>query len=155
MIYLLKSNDKLKVGYTNNFAERFKNYQSHNPDIELVNMKSGTREDERVIHDYLKDRIVVGEWYSYGDSIVHTFEDYVPIEERVREENKRLAEKILELTHPQEVSSLVASAVRVDKEEDLLEIPIMDLLHGDEMRVLCGEKIIYHRIGNKYIKTKK
>jgi hypothetical protein len=36
MLYLIKSSKYLKIGYTDNLIDRLKQYDTHNPDYELI-----------------------------------------------------------------------------------------------------------------------
>lgn len=54
MIYLLKSGKFLKIGFTSNIENRIKQYKTHNPDILVLSMIEGTREDEKKLHTLCK-----------------------------------------------------------------------------------------------------
>lgn len=62
MLYLIKSGDYYKIGYTDNMYIRLKDYRTHNPDIHLIGMKEGTLEDENNYHKEFSDYIIHGEW---------------------------------------------------------------------------------------------
>jgi hypothetical protein len=153
MIYLVKSNDKLKIGYTSNFAERIKGYKSHNPDIEIINYKIGSREDEKILHDTLKELIIVGEWYLYSEYIIDVFEKYVPNEKSLKVENIKLKEKILQLTSYKKVEKLEKSTSRIILENiiDFYEIDLNEFKDSDEVIITFEDKILYHRLNNNYI----
>lgn len=80
MIYLLKSNDKLKIGYTKNFNRRLKQYRTHNIDIEVVATKEGTTTDEQFLHNILKPYKVDLEWFYYDPYIIDTFNKHKEIQ---------------------------------------------------------------------------
>jgi hypothetical protein len=136
MIYLVKSNDKLKIGYTSNFAERIKGYKSHNPDIEIINYKIGSRE-----------------WYLYSEYIIDVFEKYVPNEKSLKVENIKLKEKILQLTSYKKVEKLEKSTSRIILENiiDFYEIDLNEFKDSDEVIITFEDKILYHRLNNNYI----
>lgn len=77
MIYLLKSNDKLKIGYTKNMYNRFMQYKNHNPDIELLYFKDGAESDESILLNKCNKYLVYGnEWFEYNEFIVNEFLNY-------------------------------------------------------------------------------
>lgn len=55
MLYLIKSGSNLKIGFTSDLDSRLSQYKVHNPDIRLLNYKSGTREDEKRLHTLCKN----------------------------------------------------------------------------------------------------
>ena len=70
MLYLLRSYTKdgstLKVGYAKNLENRFANYKSHNPGIELITSREGDLELETKLHlyfNFLGYNEYFEEWY--------------------------------------------------------------------------------------------
>ena len=61
MIYLMQSNDKLKIGYSKNCKKRLKSLSTGNPDIILLSSKPGDRYDESNLHNLCKDYHVINE----------------------------------------------------------------------------------------------
>lgn len=55
MLYLLKSENYLKIGYTNNLKERLKSYYTANPDIQLLHTIEGDKIDEAYLHNLFND----------------------------------------------------------------------------------------------------
>lgn len=54
MIYLLESGNYYKIGFSDNFEQRLKSYLTHNPDIEVFDLKEGTKQDEDKLHELCK-----------------------------------------------------------------------------------------------------
>lgn len=52
MIYLIKNRNYLKIGYSNNIEERLKNYNIHNPNYELLAIRT---EQESLKLSYIID----------------------------------------------------------------------------------------------------
>lgn len=50
MLYLIKSSDYIKVGFTTNIRNRMKAYNTCNPDYELLDLVEGTEQDESDFH---------------------------------------------------------------------------------------------------------
>ena len=59
MLYLIKlkgeTNTLLKIGYTKDMDKRLKTYKTHNPLVELIDMKEGNTYDEFYLHNKLKN----------------------------------------------------------------------------------------------------
>lgn len=71
MLYLLKSNDYLKIGYTkcaDTLYGRLSSYKTHNPDYKLLFLKEGNTSDEEMIHyKYSKYLSNNTEWFYIPD----------------------------------------------------------------------------------------
>ena len=69
MIYIIRSGDYMKVGYTSNHI-RLGAYKCHNPLIEVIGTIKGVPlEVEQAVHSFFIDSRVNGrkEWYNYND----------------------------------------------------------------------------------------
>src|SRR5690606_8347940 len=79
MIYVLKSNDLVKVGYTKDFKSRLNNYKTHNPHIEvLYKYPRLTLDLEQELHTILKSILQPTEnreWYKYQEDCLEIIED--------------------------------------------------------------------------------
>lgn len=79
MIYVLKSNDLVKVGYTKDFKSRLNNYKTHNPHIEvLYKYPRLTLALEQELHTNLKIQLQSTEskeWYEYRDDCLEIIEN--------------------------------------------------------------------------------
>lgn len=73
MLYLIKSNKFLKIGYTSNLNNRIKQYKTHNPDIKVLSIIDGTREDEKKLHELCKEWKYDSEWFYYSPKIIDLF----------------------------------------------------------------------------------
>lgn len=97
MLYLLRTYTKdgsmLKIGYADNYKNRYFQYESHNPGIEEVKTREGDLFDETILHIYLhflgygayKD-----EWYKDCHEVIDKFDEDI---DRVKEhiwENRAL-----------------------------------------------------------------
>ena len=74
MIYLLKSANLFKVGYTKNLKQRLSAYRTQNPHIEVIADYYGDLTFEKYFHKNFGDAVVGKEWYNYYDGIVEDFE---------------------------------------------------------------------------------
>jgi hypothetical protein len=50
MLYLIKSGNYIKVGYTTNINKRLCAYNTCNPDYELIDVVEGSKQDESEFH---------------------------------------------------------------------------------------------------------
>ena len=73
MLYLIKSNNWLKIGFTNNLDDRLKHYNTDNPEHELISNREGDRKDESYLHSLFKSCEIKGEWMEYNNFIIELF----------------------------------------------------------------------------------
>ena len=63
MLYLVRSKERFKIGYTTNLVKRMNTYSTHNPDVKLLAFKEGSKEEEKELHNkYKKYLIKNSEW---------------------------------------------------------------------------------------------
>ena len=86
MIYLIEATyydkvnkkiiDLLKIGYTNNLKKRFAQYVSNNPEVQLLDDRSGGEDLEKYLHKYFSKYKYpkLEEWFYYDDEIVDNFQ---------------------------------------------------------------------------------
>lgn len=69
-IYIIKSNDKYKIGYTANIKKRINDYTKHAGNIEVIYIYKGYNcfQLESKIHQLLSHRQYKGEWFDLCDS---------------------------------------------------------------------------------------
>lgn len=74
MLYLIKSNQFIKIGYTRDeksYYSRIRQYHTHNPSTEIIDVVlEGSKEDEHNLHLLLKDYQYNNEWM-YNDPEVY------------------------------------------------------------------------------------
>lgn len=74
MLYLIKSGEHLKIGYTINLKKRIKQYLTHNPSISLLYTREGTTSDEYFLHKILSKYLIGDtEWMRYDEKIIDIF----------------------------------------------------------------------------------
>lgn len=148
MIYLLKSNDKLKIGYTANFATRIKSYKTYNPDIEILNMKVGEMEDEKLLHKEFQHLFLFGEWFSYSTDIINRFENYQPKSTKILKHTlvDSLTEHVvnLNMTTDEKRLATVKESARYIYDE------IVNNKEFNALTIKCNGEQVYKRYGHKY-----
>ena len=79
MLYLVKSNLALKIGSTNNLKLRMKDYKTHNPDFELLDIADGTETEEKILHSKLNNFRYKGsrEWFKDCNEVRNEWNNYV------------------------------------------------------------------------------
>lgn len=97
MLYLIKSSDYIKVGFTKNIRNRMKAYNTCNPDYELLDLVEGTEQDESDFHMDIHRYHYRGEWFYFNQEIIdlwnHRFDRKVYIklkQEDLSKENLRM-----------------------------------------------------------------
>ena len=108
-IYLVmveyKDKTLLKIGYTKTINGRMDTYELHNPDIQLLTIREGTRDLETYMHKkfekyaYPKRR----EWFYYNKDIVLTFD---MLEEKTLLDVDQLKKKVYNLLRPKPLDEL-------------------------------------------------
>lgn len=82
MLYLIKlkgeTNTLLKIGYTKDIDQRLKTYKTHNPLVELIDIKEGDTLDESCLHNKLKEYLFDNskEWFIEDNEIYNTWRNY-------------------------------------------------------------------------------
>lgn len=95
-LYLIQSGNYLKIGITNNIPARIREYQTHNPDFNIISVRDGTRYDELFLHRLLKKYLVnKSEWICFSQEIITTFKNIdLPhtgeVKEQIRKERENL-----------------------------------------------------------------
>ena len=73
-LYLIKSNNYLKIGIAKDINNRLKKYKTHNPDFKVLYTREGTYSDEYFLHKILdKYKINDTEWMVYDEHIIEIF----------------------------------------------------------------------------------
>jgi DNA-binding XRE family transcriptional regulator len=70
MIYFIKQNDFIKIGYTNNLKNRLNQLQTSSPvRLEVLGLIKGDKSDEKKHHDLFKNFCSNGEWFILNEEI--------------------------------------------------------------------------------------
>lgn len=73
-LYLIKSGNYIKIGYTSNWEQRKKNYITHNPEFKILNFREGTKSDEYYLHKLFQKYLINdSEWMIYKEEIINVF----------------------------------------------------------------------------------
>ena len=77
MVYLIESGDYYKIGFTKNWNNRSKEYETHNPNFKILRLVPvGTKEDETFLHKKLSEFKFKNEWFYKDTKIIEIFESY-------------------------------------------------------------------------------
>ncbi len=80
LIYLVKVEYKgktlLKIGFSKGLEGRMDIYELHNPEIQLLKVREGSRSLEGLMHEYFSEFSYPKrkEWFYYNDQIVSEFD---------------------------------------------------------------------------------
>lgn len=77
MIYLIKSGDYVKIGFTSHLAQRLKSLGQSSPDLEVLDCKDGDKADEKLLHTMLAQHKVKNEWFVYNKDVKKVWNEYV------------------------------------------------------------------------------
>lgn len=75
MLYLIKSGDYLKIGYSQDIKKRMQTYSTHNPDIALLDTIEGDESLEKFVHNLCKEFRVNNkqEWFHLNPFIIEVW----------------------------------------------------------------------------------
>lgn len=81
MLYFIRSQKYLKIGYSQDFEtliDRMLSYYTHNPDFILLSFTEfGSTKDEKTLHKLLKEFQYYTEWFKDDLKVFQTWEKYV------------------------------------------------------------------------------
>ena len=76
MIYFLKANNRIKIGYTSDPSERMSSIQTSSPyDLEVLLIVDGNQDEERKLHARFSNLRRSGEWFHFGEPIMKYIEN--------------------------------------------------------------------------------
>ena len=78
MIYFLKANDRIKIGYSHDPYDRILSIQTSSPyKIEVLLLIDGNRDKERELHTQFRDLRRSGEWFQFDEPLRNYIESNV------------------------------------------------------------------------------
>ncbi len=78
MIYFLKANDRVKIGYSHDPSDRVPSIQTASPyDLDTLLVIDGTRDEERQLHARFASLRRSGEWFEYEQPIKDFIENNI------------------------------------------------------------------------------
>jgi hypothetical protein len=76
MLYLIESSDYYKIGYASDIDRRLKQYNTHNPDYIVLDIKEGNTKDEALLHRKCKEFRIKGEWFEKCADVLDAWYTY-------------------------------------------------------------------------------
>ena len=78
MVYLLKSGNYLKIGYSQDIKKRLQNYSTHNPDIVLLDTIEGDESMEKMLHNLCKEFRLNNkqEWFHLNPFVIEVWNSF-------------------------------------------------------------------------------
>ena len=80
MIYIIKSTDYLKVGYSQDeetLERRIINYNTHNPEYIILSVYEGSKNNEHDLHVLLSEYKYKSEWFLYNANVLTIIQRYI------------------------------------------------------------------------------
>lgn len=80
MIYIIKSTDYIKVGYSQDeetLERRINNYNTHNPEYIILNVYEGSKNNEHDLHVLLSEYKYKSEWFLYNANVLTIIQRYI------------------------------------------------------------------------------
>lgn len=83
MIYFLKGNDRVKIGYSHDPSERILSIQTSSPyELEVLLIIDGTQDEERELHAKFRNLRQSGEWFLFDEPIRNYIEENLPCDRK-------------------------------------------------------------------------
>lgn len=76
MLYLIQSNNYYKIGYTDNWEKRKKQYDCCNPCYTVIDLIDGDRNDETKLHNLLSIYKYKLEWYESDEEVLNLWNKF-------------------------------------------------------------------------------
>ena len=80
MIYIIKSTDYIKVGYSQDeetLERRINNYNTHNPEYIILSVYEGSKNNEHDLHVLLSEYKYKSEWFLYNANVLTIIQRYI------------------------------------------------------------------------------
>ena len=79
-VYMLKSNEFVKIGHSNNLCSRLETLKSSNPiQMDIISLFAGGKAEEAMLHDKFKQFHLRNEWFTYVEEIKQYCANFTPI----------------------------------------------------------------------------
>jgi hypothetical protein len=145
-IYLVmveyKDKTLLKIGYTKTIEGRMDTYELHNPDIQLLKIREGSRSLENYMHKRFKKYAYPKreEWFYYNEEIFNGFDT---LEETNFLDVDRLKDRVYNLLKPKSIGELKKKYYEKYKDEEIegVDKKELDTVISDTIYIL-NEKIV-------------
>lgn len=90
MIYLLRNNNFLKIGFAKDVQRRMKCYNTCSFGYQLLDVRDGDKQVEKLLHKMFRKYQVAKEWFEDNNYIILHFHDSV---ERLVEQSQNIAKQ--------------------------------------------------------------
>lgn len=147
MLYFIKSQKYLKIGYTKDkstYNTRMKSYKTHNPNFKIIDVKvDGTKEDESKLHKLLSKYLYYTEWFHDCPEIYEIWNKYT-----------KNMKKYDPFEHTKKKTKEAKDDLSISKRKELIEKDINDvfrdecIITGNEIKEIL--KDIYSYYGLKF-----
>jgi hypothetical protein len=117
MLYLIESSDYYKIGYARDIDRRLKQYNTHNPDYIVIDIKEGDTKDEALLHRKCKEFRIKGEWFEKCADVLDAWYTY-----------ERVCDEYIFIELNSVISELLLSLLRSSTKNLVIAISDVDLL---------------------------
>lgn len=79
-VYIIRSNEFVKIGHSGNLCSRLENLKSSNPiEMEIIALFIGHYKEEQMLHKVFEKHFLRNEWFRYCDEIKEFCSNFQPI----------------------------------------------------------------------------
>lgn len=116
MLYLVRFDNALKIGYTSNLIDRLKSFQTTQLNVELVSSREGDLKHEKILHELCSSAKLRNELFRDEPIVISIFNNHIFNDEEIRNKNLEMKNKELMITN----SSLKLEIKQLNKENQKL-----------------------------------
>jgi len=132
MLYLIECGDYYKIGYASDIDRRLKQYNTHNPDYIVLDIKDGDTKDEALLHRKCKEFRIKGEWFEKCADVLDAWYTY-----------ERVCDEYIFTDLDEGISELLLSLLKSSTKNLVIDISDVDLLlEKDFIRKVPGGLVI-------------
>jgi|SRR5688572_18261913 len=100
--YIIKSCNLYKIGKTEDLENRINQYNTHNPEFEIIKTIKGDYEQD--LHNHFKDKWVKCEWFNLNNEDIESIDNLIqsfPIKFKIDKEYTKLIDALISLERNQ------------------------------------------------------
>lgn len=153
MLYFIKSQNYLKIGYTKDkstYFKRINDYKTHNPEFKVLDVvKDGTSKDEINLHHLLVKYSYYTEWFHNCSEVYTIWNKYTKGMERFDPDKDE--EKIIKKLQKETINNNKMEKIQEDVDKVFSKGCIMT---GEEIKDTLRDIYSYHGFKTTYIEIK-
>ena len=95
MLYLVRFDNALKIGYTSNLINRLKSFETTQLNVELVSSREGDLKHEKILHELCSSARLKNELFKDEQIVISIFNNHIFNDEEIKNKNLEMKNKEL------------------------------------------------------------